>query len=122
MGESCDWSHRNARDHAHAGAQFGYKANATGPVALERFANKANKVGWNGLPLGVKLLIQNARGTAGTVLPLIPVRGGRDAQNLLNFPRCTGRRRGDTVADAAPHTPDGLRRTGGGICRTCPII
>jgi hypothetical protein len=58
MGESCDWSHRNARDHAHAGAQFGYKANATGPVALERFANKTNKVGWNGLPFGVKLLIQ----------------------------------------------------------------
>ena len=77
MGESCDWSHRNARDHAHAGAQFGYKANATGPVALERFANKTNKVGWNGLPLGVKLLIQNALGTARTVLPLILVRGGR---------------------------------------------
>ena len=52
------------RDHAHAGAQFGYKVNATGPVAPERFANKAIKVGWNGLPLGVKLLIQNARGTA----------------------------------------------------------
>jgi hypothetical protein len=45
--------------------------------ALERFANKANKVGWNGLPLGVKLLIQNALGTARTVLPLILVRGGR---------------------------------------------
>jgi hypothetical protein len=28
-----------------------------GPVALERFANKTNKVGWNGLPFGVKLLI-----------------------------------------------------------------
>src|SRR6516225_905105 len=93
MGESCDWSHRNARDHAHAGAQFGYKANATGPVALERFANKTNKVGWNGLPFGVKLLIQNARGTAGTVLPLIPVRDGRDAQNFLYFPRWIGRRR-----------------------------
>src|SRR6516225_1687661 len=63
-------------------------------------------------------------GTARTVLPLIPVRGGRrtkakrfadDAQNFLDFPRCTGRRRGDTVADAAPYTPDGFRRACGGI-------
>ena len=31
------------RNHAHAGAQFDYKANATGPVALERLANKTNE-------------------------------------------------------------------------------
>ena len=77
------------------------------------FGNKANKVSWNNLLVGDKLLILNAGGTATTVLPLIPVRSGRltkakrfadDAQNFLDFPRCTGRRRGDTVADAAPRT------------------
>jgi CheY-like chemotaxis protein len=40
---------------------------------------------------------------------------GSDAQNFLDFPRFTGRRCGDTVADAAPHTPDGFRRAGGSI-------
>jgi hypothetical protein len=74
-----------------------------GPVALERFGNN---------PFGVKLLILNARGTARTVLPLISVRGGRltkakrfsdDAQNFLDFPRCTGRRRA-TLLLTQPHT------------------
>ena len=45
MGESCDWSHRNARSRAPGDnlAQLGYEV--PGPVALERFANKTNKVG-----------------------------------------------------------------------------
>src|SRR5215469_18381396 len=62
-----------------------------------------------------QLLILNAGGTARTVLSLNPVRGGGDAQNFLDFPRCTGRRCGNTVADAAPHAPDGFRRRCGGI-------
>jgi len=45
-GESCDWSHRNARSRAPGDdlAQLGYEV-PVGPVALERFANKTNKVG-----------------------------------------------------------------------------
>jgi hypothetical protein len=62
-----------------------------------------------------QLLILDAGGTARTVLPLVLVRGGSDAQNFLDFPRFTGRRCGHTVADAAPHSPDGFRRRCGGI-------
>src|SRR5262249_5921234 len=62
-----------------------------------------------------KLYILNASRTARAVLPLIPIRGGSDAQNFLDFPRCTGWRCGNTVADAAPHTPDEFRRWCGGI-------
>jgi hypothetical protein len=35
--------------------------NATGPVALERFGNKANKASWNNLLVGDKLLIPERR-------------------------------------------------------------